>query len=285
MDARWLAAAALGAVLSGGAACRPTDACAETGTACGGDPVGSWTLVDACQDPALVDTAVAKRTYRGQPLVTAGQPPPEPTSSDWCADLVYGANGIDFLNLPRDPPRLSGGYISYQAQDGLDAGGTYGALWTTDDTTSIDFSASCIQRFGYAPACDQFAVAFATFGTTLGGVKNTSCADDGSGGCRCAYTIEADAAGTNLSGQWSAQGGTITHFATNMLLPTQVDYCVRGNEMTLWGHDRTAIMGLPGVRTVSLLRIVCGDGRVDRGEACDPPDGTTCNSTCQLITP
>src|SRR5437868_2656912 len=64
-------------------ACRPTDACAEPSKACGGDPTGNWVELDSCQDPALQDTAIAKRTYRNQPVVAAGVAPPEPTSTDW----------------------------------------------------------------------------------------------------------------------------------------------------------------------------------------------------------
>jgi len=284
MNERWLAASvALGAVLLAGAACRPADACAAPGNACGGDPVGNWTLVDSCQDPTLPDMATAKRTLRNQPVVTAVQPPPEPASSDWCADLVYGPNGIDFLNLPRNSPKLLGAYLSYQSPDPSHASGSYSAFVTTRDTTSIDLSRSCIERFGYSATCDQFAVAFATFGTTLGGVKETSCKDDGNGGCLCRYTVEADAAGANLSGQFAVDGSTITHFASDMLLPSQVDFCVQGTRLTLWGHDRTSIMDLAGARTMSFDKVVCGDGRVDRGEECDPPDGVTCNDACQLI--
>jgi len=286
MKQRWLAAS-VGGLLLFGAACRPADVCAEPADACGGDPVGQWTLVDSCQDPTLPDMAIAKRTTRNQPVVTAGQPPPEPASTDWCADLVYGPSGIDFLNLPRDTPKLLGAYLSYASTDlsNPHATGSWGALVTTSDTTSIDFSRSCIERFGYSATCQQFGVDFATFGTTLGGVKETSCGDDGSGGCLCRYTIEADAAGTNLSGAWAASGSTITHFPSNMVLPSEVDFCVQGSRMTLWGHDRTSILDIAGARTMSFEKIVCGDGRVDRGEQCDPPDGVTCSDACQRIGP
>jgi hypothetical protein len=276
------------------AGCRPVDACAETGPVCGGDPIGvgqdtgAWIEADACQDPALVDSTIAKRAYRGQPAITAGQPPPEATTTDWCSDLVYGADGISFLMLPRDTPRIQGAYLTFQARapgDPDHAKGLYAALVTSSDRTSIEYSRSCLERFGFSPDCVQFAQSFATYGAGLGGVKETSCEATAGAGCRCSYLIESDAAGTNLSGNWTADGGVMTLLAGNMVLPSRVDYCVQGDHMTLWGHNRTNILDFVGLRTMTLQKVVCGDGRTDRGEQCDPPDGTTCNSRCQMVAP
>jgi hypothetical protein len=268
-----------------GSGCRPVDACAETGVACGGDPVGQWIETDSCQAPALRDTGVAKRTYRGQPIVTTGQAAPEPTSTDWCADLAYGPTGITFLNLPRDPPRVLGAYLNYKADDPSHTSGSLGALVTSSDTTQIEFSRSCLTRLGYAVDCVKFGVDFASFGTGLGGVKETSCRATDQGGCLCAYTVEADAAGSNLSGQWrkTGSGNVLTFFPSNMVLPTQVDFCVEGDRLTLWGHDRTNVLDIAGLRTMTFDRVVCGNGKVERGEQCDPPDQTTCSPSCQTI--
>src|SRR5450432_776573 len=269
------------------AGCRPTDVCAETGSACGGDPVGSWAETDVCQDPTIQDKIAAKQTYFNQPLVPGGQSPPQVTSTDWCSSLQYiGTSGISFFALPRDTPAIQGAFLSYSAgSDGSHTQGLYTTLITSSDKTSINYSASCLQRFGYAPgSCADFAAAFAAYGSSLGGIKETSCQDSGDGGCLCSYLSESDAAGTDLSGIWSSDGHVITHFAGSGVLPTQVDYCVQGNQMTLWGHDRTSILNSPaGLRTLVLRKVVCGDGIVDRGEECDPPDQTTCSSTCQTI--
>jgi hypothetical protein len=286
MAARGAFFVVVGASMLGGAGCRPTDACAEPGTLCGGDPTGSWVEVDSCQDPAIADSTIAKRSYRGQPAITAGQAAPEPTSTDWCSDLVYGANGISFFMLPRDTPRIQGAYLTYQSTSPTDHGtGVYGAFVTSSDRNSIEYSATCLARFGYLPDCVQFAESFATYGASLGGVKETSCEPSGDGGCHCSYLIESDAAGTNLSGTWSSSDHVLTHFAGNMVLPSQVDYCVQGSRMTLWGHNRTNVLDFAGLRTMILDKVVCGDGRSDRGEQCDPPDGTTCDSKCQTIGP
>jgi hypothetical protein len=274
----------VGVSLVSGVGCRPTDACAETGEICGGDPVSQWTETDACQDPSLLDMAIAKRSYRSQPIVTAGQPPPEPTSTDWCADLAYGPTGITSLNLPRDPPGLVGAYLSFQGDDPpANTSGSYGAFVTSSDQTSIEFSQSCLTRFGFSSSCAEFGAAFAAFGSRAGGVKETSCTDASDSGCLCTYTVESDAAGSNLSGRWRRQGNVLTFFPSSMVLPTQADYCVQGNHMTLWGHDRTNVMDIAGLRTVSLDRIVCGNGKLERGEQCDPPNQTTCNSMCQTV--
>ena len=136
----------------------------------------------------------------------------------------------------------------------------------------------------------SFGDAFGAYGASIGGAKETSCTDSGDGGCVCSYVTESDAAGENRSGIWRQDGHVITHFAGNKLLPTQVDYCVQGNQMTLWGHNRTNILDFDGLRTLVLRKVVCGDGFTDRGEECDPLDpdpltSTNCSSTCQKITP
>jgi hypothetical protein len=280
-----------GALLLFADACKPLDACAETVTPCGGDPVGAWAEASVCQDPVLQDTIAAKQTYRNQPIIPGGQPPPELTSMDWCSSLQYfGTQGIRFFALPRDTPAVQGAYLSY-APGGPPGQpdhtqGLYTTLLTSSDRTSINYSASCLQRFGYTPgSCEEFGVAFADYGSTLGGIKETNCHDSTEGGCTCSYLSESDAAGTNLSGIWSSDGHVITHFAGSGVLPTQVDYCVQGNQMTLWGHARTNILDFNGLRILTLRRVVCGDGFADRGEDCDPPDQKTCSSTCQKIAP
>ena len=293
MNARWLAGAlaivalAFAALLP--AACHSVDKCAESGTPCGGNPVGQWNLASSCQDPVLANTAISKRTYLNQPITTAGEPAPESTSTDWCADLDYEgpAQGIVHLNLPHDTSSLIGGYLYYLDDH------SYGAFITSTATGRFDFSKTCITRFGYFPTCDEFNDAFTDFARRQGGTKPVGtdpaakfCTDDGQGGCRCDYIAESDAAGSNLTGTWTTSGSVLTHFENTMVLPSQVDYCVDGDRLTLWGRDRTNaldVVGAPGARTLSFTRIKCGNGIKEHGEACDPPDGVTCDVNCQLI--
>jgi hypothetical protein len=230
-----------------------------------------------------------KQTYLNQPMVPGGQPPPELTSTDWCSSLEFlGPSGIRLFALPRATPRIQGASVIYEADSASDhTQGLYSTLITSSDRTSINYSASCLQRFGFAPgSCAEFGEAFAAYGSSLGGVKETNCRDSGGGGCVCSYVIESDAAGANRSGIWKQDGNVLTHFAGNMILPTLVDHCVEGNRMTLWGHNRTNILDFEGLRTLVLRKIVCGDGFTDRGEDCDPLDpmtSTNCSPTCQTV--
>jgi hypothetical protein len=257
------------------AACRATDHCAESAAPCGGSPVGRWTLETSCQDP--ISPSPLQRTYLGQPVAQAGQRPPEPTTSDWCADLKYIASGIQTLNLPRDASEVVGALVTYGEDH------TYSAFVTSSATTSVEFSNYCLTRFGYFNNCSEFSAAFAAYAAVLGGVKDTKCEDSANQGCRCSYTIEADAAGTNLNGVWSTQGSLLTHYAASDVLPSKVDYCASGSGLMLWGHDRTGIMDLAGVRTMTLRRIECGNGVAEPGESCEPPNTATCNAQCQII--
>jgi len=293
MNARWLAGA-LALIALWPTGCRSVDKCAENGTPCGGNPVGQWNLASSCQDPTLPNTAITKRSYVPQPITTAGERAPEPTSTDWCADLDYEGpvQGIVHLNLPHDTPSLLGGYLYYLDDH------SYGAFLTSTSTNSFDFSQTCITRFGYFPTCDEFNDAFTDFARLQGGTKPLAgpigadaasakfCTDDGQGGCRCDYIAESDAAGSNLTGTWDVNGTVLTHFETSMVLPSQVDFCVDGDRLTLWGHDRTNaldVVGAPGARTLAFSRIVCGNGVKEHGEDCDPPDGVTCDANCHSI--
>ena len=66
-------------------ACSMDDPCAPQASACGGDPTGLWTVMDSCRDPAY--ELPKPVTYFDQAQTMARQPPPEPTSSDWCSYL------------------------------------------------------------------------------------------------------------------------------------------------------------------------------------------------------
>jgi hypothetical protein len=254
--------------------CQANDPCAQTGVACGGSPVGQWTLSDSCQDPTVRVTL--PRTYLGQPIETAGAHPPEPATSDWCADLEYTPSGIVALNLPHDTSRIIGAYVVYGEDH------TYSAFVTQSAHTAIEFSLACLSRFGTFTGCADFGVAFATYGAGLGGVKDTEC-HDSANGCLCSYSVESDAAGSNLNGTWSTNGNLLTHFAGSMVLPSQADFCTNGDHLTLWGHNGTDIMDLSGVATMYLGRIVCGNNVVERGEQCDPPNTQTCDANCRTI--
>jgi hypothetical protein len=88
-------------------------------------PDGQWTVTGSCRDPAYQSPEAV--TYYDQTQNMARQPPPEPTSSDWCSYLLYDpVQGITQFTFPHDtladrhrPP------VTY------DAAGTYAALLAT----------------------------------------------------------------------------------------------------------------------------------------------------------
>lgn len=241
----WVAAA-LGFAL---AACRAEDPCAPANKACGGDPSGNWTVVDACQEASYVPPQPL--TYYGQPSNMARQPPPEATSSDWCSYLVYDpARGVTNFVFPADALTLVGGNVTYEMN------GVFAALMNTTGGGSIDLSGSCLERFAAAPTCDELTTSLATFAATEPSFQNIACSDDGDGGCRCSYSINFLPSGGPLSGRWGSNGSLLTHFAGSRQLPSQADFCVDGGgTLTLWGHGRTDLWDQPGLRTLVLSRI------------------------------
>jgi hypothetical protein len=251
--------AALAAILAGATACGMDDPCARKGDACGGDPSGSWILTDSCRDPAFQNPEAV--TYYDQTQTMARQPPPEPTSSDWCSDLSFDTtNGLSFM-FPRDTLAFNpGGDVTY------DGAGAYATKLLVAGSGSVDLSASCLSRlfaFQCAPAdattpADVHSLAddLTAYSIRIGvPEQNIACSDDGSGGCFCAYTIKSEPTGGGLSGRWSTQGSLLTHFGGNNLIPSQADICVTGDTMTMWGHDRTGIWDQAGLRAVTLMRV------------------------------
>jgi hypothetical protein len=242
-------------------ACRMDDPCeAPSGAACGGDPTGLWMVTETCRDPAYL--APDPVTYYGQTQNMARMPPPEPTNSDWCSYLLYDpVRGITQFQFPYDTLTIDTGNVTY---DGV---GTYGALLATSGKGSVGISASCLTRFAVNFQCAALDPAapppglrsvtddLAAYSVTLGSpFQSIACVDDGNAGCRCTYDIASEPSGGGLSGRWSTQGALLTHFASTKLVPSQAELCVGGDTMTIWGHNRAWIWGLPGLRTVMLTR-------------------------------
>jgi hypothetical protein len=242
------------------AACRMDDPCAPTGDACGGDPTGTWMITNSCREPAY--QAPDPVTYYGQSDTTARQPPPEQTSSDWCAYLKWTTQGeATEFSFPHDTLAVNGGEVIY------DGTGAYAAQPVTFGSGSADLSASCLSRFATVYQCASFGTATPTPGVRSltddlsthsgmmgAGQQNIICADDGNGGCLCTYDLISEPTGGGLSGNWSTQGSVLTHFGGTNPLPSQADLCVSGDSMTLWGHDSTDVWGQAGLRTVNLMR-------------------------------
>lgn len=290
-----------------GDGCQPEVTCLESGAACGGDPTASgesWTLSGACRDPVFVPPVQV--TYLGQPVQMARQPSPMPASSDWCSSLVLGTAGITSFQFPHDTLNPAGAQISYCGDvAGQAEQGSYHANVNTTGSGSIDLSHECLARTGMSLSCDAVAAALTIFAQTKPDRPGVPCtdspADPGScqffysygtidcqvipgGGCRCTYPVSFTG---KYGGRWKKNGTVLTHSDTSKMLPSQADYCVQGDKMTLSGHDRASILNFAGMRTMSLDRVVamCGNGLVECGEECDPPDQMFCDSTCRATIP
>jgi hypothetical protein len=256
MRSTWITAAGCLALL----ACRMDDPCAPQGDPCGGDPSGVWTVTGSCRDPAYQSPEAV--TYYGQTQNMARQPPPEPTSSDWCSYLLSDPSmGITQFTFPFDTLPISSGTVTY------DTTGDYAAELFTIGSGSVDLSASCLSRFsvtyqcGAADASTPAGTRSLTDDLTTYAIKagsnqqSIACVDDGALGCLCRYDLTSEPTGGALSGRWSTQGALLTHFGGGNLLPSQADLCVSGDSMTVWSHNRAALWNQAGLRTITLTRM------------------------------
>jgi hypothetical protein len=247
--------------------CQGETSCAENVSPCGGNASGTWNVAGACRDPIYAPPVQA--TYQGQPAQVARQPIPNPTTSDWCSTITYGTGtSITSFVFPHDTLNVSGGQLSYNGD------GTYQSVINTTGPGSIDLSHECLTRSGTTLSCEGLTTGLTQFAgqmRAMPGVPcsdspsepascqyyysypNIACADDSQGGCLCTYTVLF--AGT-YQGRWIAQGSILNHFDASSLLPSQADFCIDGSggSMTLWGHDRTPILGQPGLLTLNLQK-------------------------------
>jgi hypothetical protein len=219
--------------------CQPTNTCAAVGSPCGGDPTGTWAVVDACQNPLYAPPLAP--TYTNQPKTTSREVPPEATSSDWCSSLqIETGNAVTNFTFPTEGALVRGGTLAYRAD------GSYHATITIEGSGSTELSASCLTQFGASPSCDQLAASLDAFAKgqepqppkpSYTGINCTSAPE---GGCRCSYAMHLDG---ELDGRWSAGGSTLTLFDAASALPAQLDYCVEGGgaTMTLWGSNDSVL--------------------------------------------
>jgi hypothetical protein len=248
-------------------ACRAQLHCDESASPCGGTATGTWNVVGACRDPAYAPPFQA--TYQGQPAQVARQPIANPTTSDWCASIKYGTgNSITSFLFPHDTLNVLAGQLSY----GVD--GAYQIAINTTGPGSIDLSHDCLTRSGTRLTCTELTTALTDFAGQMrtlparpcsdspaepadcapySSYQNIACGDDAQGGCLCTYAVSF--AGT-YQGRFVAQGSVLNHFDATSLLPSQADFCVDGSggHMDLWGHNRTPILGIPGLLTLNLQK-------------------------------
>ena len=213
-------------------ACRMDDPCAAARATRAAATQRDVERVDSCRDPAYQSPEAV--TYYGQTQNMARQPPPEPTSSDWCSYLIYDpVQGITQFTFPHDTLAVRTGPVTY---DGV---GSYAALLSTIGNGSVDISGELpdpLLRHFQCGAARRVDAGGHPFGhrrshgpmrSALGSPEqNIVCVDDGSRGCFCSYDIASEPSGGGLSGRWSTQGALLTHFAGTKLIPSQADLCV-----------------------------------------------------------
>ncbi len=254
------------------AGCRSQDVtCGDGIPGCGGDPSGTWNVVNACRDPVFL--APYQPTYSGQPVATARQPNPPLASSDWCASLVLGESGITAFTFPHQTLSVSPATQLVYTRDGQ-AQGTYQATIATDGPGQIDLSTTCLTRLGATLSCDQVTSALQSFAAMRPADPGTPCSDGPdqpgtcqfyfsysniacvgllAGGCRCRYDISFSA---TLTGRWQSVGTTLVHSSNRKMLPSEADYCVAGNgqSLSLRGHEQTSLFNQPGIRSLELQK-------------------------------
>lgn len=205
---------------------------------CGGDLTGTWdVVVSSCQDQTY--TPPMQITLDEQLVDFAREVTPERTGTDWCGQLVLRNGEVEAVRLEQQTVPVSSGSMTYAVD-----GGYQGALRFVG-TFSQFFSRACLTAHGDNPTCAQFDAALKARTLSSSGLSDVACSDAQDGGCDCSYTLAQDGA---FTGQWSTNGGVLTHFDAFLRLPNEVDYCVRDNQLEMLGHQRSFLWDRVGLR-------------------------------------
>jgi len=256
-------------------------ACAEV-AACGGDPTGTWRVVDNC-------AYVAQHPYQPispedqvqNPLGPSIAPPqaPQTTTGDWCSQLIYlpadatNPNGhVQGVNLWHDAPSLDNdGTLVFDGTNNY----TITLNFSTQSTTH--FAPSCLQFAGASPTCDQLGPSLTAFYTAnlsskqvagaappTPGFENIQCVTASDSGCDCFYDYKVQ---LTDKGTWSAGGNVLTEASYQYLYngqrvvalaPTHfmvTSFCQSGTQMTLSGYNGSSLSEAVGLRTLTLQRM------------------------------
>jgi hypothetical protein len=245
------------ALAAGLAACggKGTEGTCTTYPACGGQPMGNWTLSMGCQNlvvmpyqqPSLPDQLMQPQT----PTVA----PPQPmatTSGDWCSQLVYEPSinpsmPVRSVVLWHGPPSVHDGYVKLRAD------GTYQAQIQFITLEHTFFPNACITRYERtAPTCEKLGTDLASYEQTQPGFmfdQPMNCTGDSSVGCDCSYQVQSGAQGT-----WSVDGSSIVFASTSSAVPYSASFCQNGDTLQLTGNDGTDLFGAEGVRSGEFTR-------------------------------
>ena len=243
-----------------------------------GTPETKWVVVEPCEN--LVSSPPLQDTLVGQPPHLAGESPPDPGSGDWCMNLSFRVDGtIENLNtwFPRLPlrphyPIAAGQRLWYDGSLTYE-GNSYSFAAILYGRQKLELSARCLTSQGVSLSCSQLTTAIATVWNSEPAVQNLVCADHPSGsGCQCDYDMVLN---TGPAGTWAFGGDLLTHFDSAQGPPFQADFRVEGNTLSMNGHNRRALFGINGMRSLKFARVICNDGQQGPGE-----DGIDCGPHC-----
>jgi hypothetical protein len=260
--------------------CSKGPVCKDLGS-CGGNLVGIWAQRPAAEDTGkycqeIIHKPPLDEYLRGQPTPVARMRLPESTNADWCHNLVLTSDMTNALkknlyyweNLPYE-----GGLLTYEDN------GDYSLDFGRTGRVSLYYSRTCLSQYGHDTNCAKLQQRLIEANDGAGEYDFFDCQDDAAkGGCNCSFQVgEADA----QSGVFSISGGMVTHFSNTPITRfTPASYCVNGDTLELSGIDNSYLWDRPGLRTVEMVRVNCGDGRQGPGEG-----GVDCGGRCPNACP
>ncbi|HVR01607.1 MAG TPA: hypothetical protein VMT47_05720 [Polyangia bacterium] len=248
---------------------------------CGGDPVGTWSVIDdSCQFQPVRPAQPVDVTAFGTitpPTAMIAPPQPNPvvlqqtTSGDWCSNLVYTENpDPEVLNvvLWHDAPLLTTAKLTFGPDFSYLTALTFSTVGLPAQRNTTHFAPRCLLANGApSPTCAKLATALASFymsskpGVIPANFDQIECGDASDGGCDCTYVYTV---AVSDSGMWKADGGSLLQDSTLFLYngtavaaqspatTLETSFCARGGALQLTGNRGGSLFGILGLRTLVL---------------------------------
>lgn len=248
-----------------------------------GAPSTEWvaTTADACIDQ--VPNPPEPPSLALIPPRPAGTRAVEPSTIDWCAGLVLGADGTitGFDDGWYETLKKFNGWFPsvplFMAQLELVVNNQYSLTTTQLVSQHVDFSATCLIAQGVVLTCDDIAAGKAPTGKdvtsqlkasvedSLKGVMGlqavvygNTCAPDTENGCSCSYNVSLT---TTTAGPWAADNaGHLSFFDATAAPPVRADYCANAGSLELTGTKATDLFNRNALKTLTLRPPTCSDG-------------------------
>jgi len=273
------ATATLGVVFGGGCGGVGAEGTCPALDACGGDPTGTWKIIQACEYEAVRPAQPTDVTdYMGSPPIppTLTPPQPQPTqlvpanSGDWCSSLDYNDGTVNNVTLWHDVPVLQpGSEVAFNPDQSYTALYLFSTQGYPQARNTTHFAPICLTANGGDPTCTELAAGLTKFYAPGGGTppppptfNNIECTTSPSDqGCDCTYFFALQVID---QGTWSRSGDTIfeqnsnfTYNGGTLKLATpaqtmQVTFCQQGSTLELSGASGASLSDLIGLRTMRL---------------------------------